>query len=176
MSDSRRRSIESYMEKRIQETFTGLKQSNDKWPDVELDVLTNCEAVVKCVHAAYLNPSEYITMIFSESAPLIHNEIVKLSWDMEDYCRELTPRQNGQNITKEAILEKKFPPAFQKSPVTGLYPYETRPATVVDKSGKIALWYLPNVLTSKQQVSILDRQSYEMVVNITIVDHSDQHA
>jgi len=96
--------------------------------------------LVKIVHAAILNPCECMADTFRYS--VIHGvDAVYVPWDVEDYYAEcVKPRWEEREMNKH-----RFP-----CPSLGSY---NCPLTIVDIRGRIALWYLPGLLSARQQVS-----------------------
>ena len=75
---------------------------------------------------------------------------------MLDYVAELRRRNKicrGRNEKLEGDLLRLFPPGPDEK--------EDRPCVVVDREGRILLWYLPGLLAWKQQVS--DSGSYKEI-------------
>jgi len=64
---------------------------------------------------------------------------VAIPWDIEEFYLEHVKRGRDKKRAK-------FP-----NPVLGAH---SEPLTVVDSKGRIVLWYLPGLLSSKQQVGI----------------------
>ena len=101
----------------------------------------NMRCLVKVVHQAILNPCElrehcrflYVYIDISHS--------VYVPWDVEQYYLECV--KCGQEEREKNL--HKFPcPSFGS---------HTEPLTIVDSRGRIVLWYLPGLLSIKQQVS-----------------------
>lgn len=75
----------------------------------------------------------------------LDNFTVVMAWSAEEYRNSLSSRPTGQNEAVEAKQEAKF------HPLTNM-PLLERPAVVVDRDGKIILWYVPNIMTKVRQV------------------------
>ena len=71
-----------------------------------------------------------------------------VDWSADEYAQSLSPRCTGQNMKVESRLLQEFPPLFTPTRL------ETEPCIIIDKDGRILLWYLPGILTKKRVVSV----------------------
>lgn len=118
---------------------------------LSLAILQDCEMVVAQAYQAYLNPSMFFTMLWPSYE--LSNLPVHLPWSIEAYSACLTSSQNIGTPRNEAEILSTFPPLFCKDS-GGLLPLQDRPCTIVDSTGIIVLWYLPDALTNARNVSI----------------------
>lgn len=113
-------------------------------PRYSLDLLEECNFAAKLLVKATRNQSEFKQILISFQYSTM-TEI--MPWSVVDYVEELDCRSKlcrGRNETLEREMERLFPP-----PRTEL---ESRPCVVIDCKGRILLWYLPGLLSSRQQV------------------------
>ena len=78
---------------------------------------------------------------------------VYLPWSIESYSDRLSPSQNISTLQNEADIAETFPPLFSDSHGE-LFPLQDQPCTIVDCTGIIVLWYLPDALTEARTVII----------------------
>lgn len=99
--------------------------------------------LVKVVHAAILNPGESMETISTIFYSFIQiSDTVYVPWDVQEYYVECV----------KARAEKREKNKFRfPAPSFGSYDH---PLTIVDIRGRIVLWYLPGLLSIKQQVSL----------------------
>jgi hypothetical protein len=103
--------------------------------------------LVKVVNAAILNPRESVAVINTAlQGSLQMVDSVYVPWDVEEYYAEcVKARMEHREKNKH-----RFPlPSFGSHGC---------PLTVVDVRGRIVLWYLPGLLSIRQQVSL--KESY----------------
>jgi hypothetical protein len=72
--------------------------------------------------------------------------IVKIQIDIARYSKLISPKNTGHNEEKEEKLLERCPPGHEGTKVVD------KPATIIDVSGTIIAWYLPDALTETTQV------------------------
>lgn len=104
-----------------------------------------CKVIAAILARAYLWQSSVISL---GQPPLSYSFFtVTLSWKVEEYEKNVTPRANGFNRDLEESLKKRFPPAYDPpSQIIAV------PCTVVDAAGRILAWHLPDVICKQRQV------------------------
>lgn len=107
-----------------------------------------CQRMACALGKAFKNKSELLLLILHLT--LTHFGVVVLSWSVEDYMANLPPKPKGFSSPTEDYLEEKFPPVFQPP-----YRHVNEPCIVVDCNGVILLWYLPDLLSSLRQVTVV---------------------
>jgi hypothetical protein len=71
---------------------------------------------------------------------------VKMQIDIARYSKLISPKNTGHNEEKEEKLLERCPPGHEGTKVVD------KPATIIDVSGTIIAWYLPDALTETTQV------------------------
>jgi hypothetical protein len=71
---------------------------------------------------------------------------VKMKIDIARYSRFISPKDTGHNEEREEKLLQKCPPGHEGTKLID------KPATIIDASGSIIAWYLPDALTDATQV------------------------
>jgi hypothetical protein len=69
--------------------------------------------------------------------------------DIARYRKLISPKDTGHNEEKEEKLLKGCPPGHEGTKVVD------KPATVINVTGAIIAWYLPDALTDTTQVSTI---------------------
>ncbi|KAG2354990.1 hypothetical protein BDR07DRAFT_1381831 [Suillus spraguei] len=86
---------------------------------------------------------------------------VKMQIDIARYSKLISPKNTGHNEEKEEKLLERCPPGHEGTKLVD------KPATIIDASGTIITWYLPDALTETTQVRCVDCYSmdieYQMV-------------
>lgn len=95
----------------------------------------NMRHLVNVVTYAFCNPRK--SELKTQSMPFLIDTLVYVPWDVEDYYVEYLKGNRDKN-------RQKYP-----NPNFGSH---SLPLTVVDSKGRIILWYLPGLLSEKQQV------------------------
>ena len=95
----------------------------------------NMRRLVKVVTYAFCNPRKL--KLKTQTMLFLIDASVYLPWDVEEYYVEYLKGNRDKN-------RQKFP-----NPNFGSH---SLPLTVVDSKGRIILWYLPGLLSEKQQV------------------------
>ncbi|KAG2353234.1 hypothetical protein BDR07DRAFT_1383372 [Suillus spraguei] len=72
---------------------------------------------------------------------------VKIQIDIARYSKLISPKNTGHNEEKEEKLLERCPPGHEGTKVVD------KPATIIDVSGTIIAWYLPDALTETTQGS-----------------------
>ncbi|KAG2107948.1 uncharacterized protein F5147DRAFT_524696, partial [Suillus discolor] len=67
--------------------------------------------------------------------------------DIARYSKLISPKDTGHNEQREAKLLERCPPSHEGPMLVDM------PATILDSSGAIITWYLPDALTDDTQVS-----------------------
>ncbi|KAG2366227.1 hypothetical protein BDR07DRAFT_1458762 [Suillus spraguei] len=73
---------------------------------------------------------------------------VKIQIDIARYSKLISPKNTGHNEEKEEKLLERCPPGHEGTKVVD------KPATIIDVSGTIITWYLPDALTETTQKEI----------------------
>ncbi|KAG2353041.1 hypothetical protein BDR07DRAFT_1383602 [Suillus spraguei] len=73
---------------------------------------------------------------------------VKIQIDIARYSKLISPKNTGHNEEKEEKLLERCPPGHEGTKVVD------KPATIIDVSGTIIAWYLPDALTETTQKEI----------------------
>lgn len=107
-----------------------------------------------------LSKSEYVFLNAAAHTWLCNHwsATVHLPWSIEAYTDSLTPSQNIGNSRNEANIRHRFPPLFSHNSGE-LLPLQDEPCTIVDCTGIIVLWYLPDALSDARNVIISDSSS-----------------
>lgn len=71
---------------------------------------------------------------------------VKMQIDIARYSKLISPKNTGHNEEKEEKLLERCPPGHEGTKLVD------KPATIIDVSGTIIAWYLPDALTETTQV------------------------
>jgi hypothetical protein len=79
---------------------------------------------------------------------------VHTAWDVMGYTERQSTRLDGLNVEKEAAILKEYPPLY--TPSTAL----DCPLIVMDRHGKILLWYLCGCLTIERHVGFINNIWY----------------
>jgi hypothetical protein len=66
--------------------------------------------------------------------------------DIVRYSERLSPNQSGQDEDKEEKMLRRFPPGHEGNMCLD------KPATILDVTGAIIVWYLPDALNATTQV------------------------
>jgi hypothetical protein len=69
-----------------------------------------------------------------------------MQMDIARYSRLISPKDTGHNEQREAKLLERCPPGHEVKKLVD------EPATILDASGAIIAWYLPDALTDATQV------------------------
>lgn len=81
---------------------------------------------------------------------------VQMQMDIARYSKLISPKDNGHNELREAKLLERCPPGHEGPMLVD------KPATILDSSGAIIAWYLPDALTEDTQVCIIHFYSMEV--------------
>jgi hypothetical protein len=71
---------------------------------------------------------------------------VQLQIDIARYSKLISPKDSGHNEEREEKLLERCPPGHEGTKLVEI------PATILDASGAIIAWYLPDALTDATQV------------------------
>ncbi|KAG2740821.1 hypothetical protein P692DRAFT_201796918 [Suillus brevipes Sb2] len=99
-------------------------------PKLDTDLVMACDQLVNRLIKAYKNP-------------------IKMKIDIARYSRFISPKDTGHNEEREEKLLQKCPPGHEGTKLIDI------PATIIDASGAIIAWYLPDALTNATQKEML---------------------
>ncbi|KAG2758144.1 hypothetical protein P692DRAFT_201780049 [Suillus brevipes Sb2] len=99
-------------------------------PKLDTDLVMACDQLVDRLIKAYKNP-------------------IKMKIDIARYSRFISPKDTGHNEEREEKLLQKCPPGHEGTKLIDI------PATIIDASGAIIAWYLPDALTDATQKEML---------------------
>ncbi|KAG2354278.1 hypothetical protein BDR07DRAFT_1494765 [Suillus spraguei] len=95
-------------------------------PNLDTDLVMVCDCLADVLIKAYKNP-------------------IKMQIDIARYSKLISPKNTGHNEEKEEKLLERCPPGHEGTKVVD------KPATIIDVSGTIIAWYLPDALTETTQ-------------------------
>ncbi|KAG2355410.1 hypothetical protein BDR07DRAFT_1381533 [Suillus spraguei] len=95
-------------------------------PNLDTDLVMACDRLADVLIKAYKNP-------------------IKIQIDIARYSKLISPKNTGHNEEKEEKLLERCPPGHEGTKVVD------KPATIIDVSGTIIAWYLPDALTETTQ-------------------------
>ncbi|KAG2123850.1 hypothetical protein DEU56DRAFT_917257 [Suillus clintonianus] len=98
-------------------------------PNLDTDLVMACDQLVDRLIKAYKNP-------------------IQMPMDVARYSKLISPKDTGHNEEREARLLERCPPGHEGTKLIDI------PATIVDASGAIIAWYLPDALTDATQKEI----------------------
>ncbi|KAG2118615.1 hypothetical protein DEU56DRAFT_918775 [Suillus clintonianus] len=98
-------------------------------PNLDTDLVMACDQLVDRLIKAYKNP-------------------IQMPMDVARYSKLISPKDTGHNEEREARLLERCPPGHEGTKLIDV------PATIVDASGAIIAWYLPDALTDATQKEI----------------------
>ncbi|KAG2737724.1 hypothetical protein P692DRAFT_20883288 [Suillus brevipes Sb2] len=98
-------------------------------PHLDTDLVMACDRLVNRLIKAYKNP-------------------IWMEIDIARYRKLISPKDTGHNEEKEEKLLKGCPPGHEGTKVVD------KPATVINVTGAIIAWYLPDALTDTTQKEI----------------------
>ncbi|KAG2366907.1 hypothetical protein BDR07DRAFT_1479670 [Suillus spraguei] len=98
-------------------------------PNLDTDLVMACDRLADVLIKAYKNP-------------------IKIQIDIARYSKLISPKNTGHNEEKEEKLLERCPPGHEGTKVVD------KPATIIDVSGTIIAWYLPDALTETTQKEI----------------------
>jgi len=111
------------------------------WSLDQLDILEECNYASKVLVQATKNLSECFCELNTEISTPPNHKTGCTSWSVVDYLQVL---RAGGKAVEENLL--KFFPVNNTEMID-------EPCIVVDKDGKILLWYLPRMISFKRRVS-----------------------
>ncbi|KAG2353387.1 hypothetical protein BDR07DRAFT_1496326 [Suillus spraguei] len=91
-------------------------------PNLDTDLVMVCDCLADVLIKAYKNP-------------------IKMQIDIARYSKLISPKNTGHNEEKEEKLLERCPPGHEGTKLVD------KPATIIDVSGTIIAWYLPDALT-----------------------------
>ncbi|KAG2366753.1 hypothetical protein BDR07DRAFT_1479757 [Suillus spraguei] len=95
-------------------------------PNLDTDLVMVCDRLADVLIKAYKNP-------------------IKMQIDIARYSKLISPKNTGHNEEKEEKLLERCPPGCEGTKLVD------KPATIIDASGTIIAWYLPDTLTETTQ-------------------------
>ncbi|KAG2356244.1 hypothetical protein BDR07DRAFT_1492165 [Suillus spraguei] len=95
-------------------------------PNLDTDLVMVCDCLADVLIKAYKNP-------------------IKMQIDIARYSKLISPKNTGHNQEKEEKLLERCPPGHEGTKLVD------KPATILDASGTIIAWYLPDALTKTAQ-------------------------
>ncbi|KAG1831416.1 hypothetical protein DFJ58DRAFT_848249 [Suillus subalutaceus] len=98
-------------------------------PNLDTDLVMACDQLVDRLIKAYKNP-------------------IQMPIDIARYSKLISPKDMGRNEEREEKLLKRCPPGHEGTKLIDI------PATILDASGAIIAWYLPDALTDATQNEI----------------------
>ncbi|KAG2747996.1 hypothetical protein P692DRAFT_20834277 [Suillus brevipes Sb2] len=99
-------------------------------PKLDTDLVMACDQLVDHLIKAYNNP-------------------IQMQIDIARYSRFISPKDTGHNEEREEKLLQRCPPGHEGTKLID------KPATIIDASGAIIAWYLPDTLTGATQKEML---------------------
>ncbi|KAG2351258.1 hypothetical protein BDR07DRAFT_1502119 [Suillus spraguei] len=99
-------------------------------PNLDTDLVMACDCLADVLIKAYKNP-------------------IKMQIDIARYSKLISPKNTGHNEEKEEKLLERCPPGHEGTKVVD------KPGTIIDASGTIIAWYLPDALTETTQKEIM---------------------
>jgi hypothetical protein len=73
-------------------------------------------------------------------------------WRVEDYVKMMGDRPSGRNEEFEREMKEEFPPGTEIGGPEEMSPVIDQPCTIVDASGNILLWHLPDIVSKSAEV------------------------
>ncbi|KAG1814168.1 hypothetical protein DFJ58DRAFT_850613 [Suillus subalutaceus] len=98
-------------------------------PNLDTDLVMACDRLVDRLIKAYKNP-------------------IQMLIDIARYSKLISPKDTGRNEEREEKLLERCPPGHEGTKLIDI------PATILDASGAIIAWYLPDALTDATQNEI----------------------
>ncbi|KAG1865487.1 hypothetical protein DFJ58DRAFT_838605 [Suillus subalutaceus] len=98
-------------------------------PNLDTDLVMACDQLVDRLIKAYKNP-------------------IQMPIDIARYSKLISPKDTGRNEEREEKLLERCPPGHEGTKLIDI------PATILDASGAIIAWYLPDALTDATQNEI----------------------
>ncbi|KAG2363645.1 hypothetical protein BDR07DRAFT_1483372 [Suillus spraguei] len=95
--------------------------------NLDTDLVMACDHLADVLIKAYKNP-------------------IKMQIDIARYSKLISPKNTGHNEEKEEKLLERCPPGHEGTKLVD------KPGTIIDASGTIIAWYLPDALTETTQV------------------------
>ncbi|KAG1717182.1 hypothetical protein EDB19DRAFT_1923908 [Suillus lakei] len=95
-------------------------------PKLDTDLVMACDRLVDWLIKAYKNP-------------------IQTQIDIARYSKLISPKDTGHNEEREEKLLERCPPGHEGTKLVEI------PATILDASGAIIAWYLPDALTDATQ-------------------------
>ncbi|KAG2030179.1 hypothetical protein BDR03DRAFT_987263 [Suillus americanus] len=105
-------------------------------PNLDTDLVMACDRLVDRLIKAYINP-------------------IQMPIDIARYSKLISPKDMGHNEEREARLLERCPPGHEGTKLIDI------PATILDASGAIIAWYLPDALTDATQADGIWRTNQE---------------
>ncbi|KAG1722958.1 uncharacterized protein EDB91DRAFT_1087954 [Suillus paluster] len=99
-------------------------------PKLDTNLVMACDRLVDCLIKAYNNP-------------------IRMQIDIARYSKMISPKDTGHNEEREVRLLERCPPGHEGTKLVDI------PVTVLDATGAIIVWYLPDALTETTQKEIL---------------------
>ncbi|KAG2091355.1 uncharacterized protein F5147DRAFT_780043 [Suillus discolor] len=98
-------------------------------PNLDTDLVMACDCLADVLIKAYKNP-------------------IQMQMDIARYSKLISPKDTGHNEQREARLLERCSPGHEGKRLVD------EPATILDASGAIIAWYLPDTLTDTTQKEI----------------------
>ncbi|KAG2061125.1 hypothetical protein BDR06DRAFT_1002301 [Suillus hirtellus] len=98
-------------------------------PNLDTDLMMACDRLADVLIKAYKNP-------------------IQMQMDIARYSKLISLKDTGHNEHREAMLLERCPPGHEGKRLVN------EPATILDASGAIIAWYLPDALTDTTQKEI----------------------
>ncbi|KAG2338648.1 hypothetical protein BDR05DRAFT_1004091, partial [Suillus weaverae] len=95
-------------------------------PNLDTDLVMACDRLADVLIKAYKNP-------------------IQMQMDIARYSKLITAKDMGHNEQREAKLLERCPPGHEGKKLVD------KPATILDASGTIIAWYLPDALSDTTQ-------------------------
>ncbi|KAG1775313.1 hypothetical protein EV702DRAFT_1199333 [Suillus placidus] len=95
-------------------------------PNLDTDLVMACDRLADVLIKAYKNP-------------------IQMQMDIARYSKLITAKDMGHNEQREAKLLERCPPGHEGKKLVD------KPATILDASGAIIAWYLPDALSDTTQ-------------------------
>jgi hypothetical protein len=116
-------------------------------PNLSLDLQEDCNYAAKVLVQAAENQSKS-DFLSSFGRRQYDNRLVWMTWSVDDYLEVL--KTGGKEV--EETLLRMFPPKNSEM--------IDRPCVIVDRDGKILLWYLPRLIGPGRRVGIFGGRLY----------------
>jgi hypothetical protein len=115
-------------------------------PNLDTELVMACDRLADVLIKAYKNPSGSSCRFKKFLHHLNSFMTVQMQMDIARYSKLISPKDTGHNEQREAKLLERCPPGHEGPMLVDM------PATILDSSGAIIAWYLPDALTEDTQV------------------------